>query len=118
MKNIAAKYDIEKHVRFRTIVTSAHWEQSSATWLVAVKDLATSKDYQRRCKVFISCVGVLSIPKDVDIPGASDFQGRLFHTAQWDHSFDWKGKEVVIIGLYHSSFARERAPLTMRREWL
>jgi hypothetical protein len=24
--------------------------------------------------------------------------GRLFHSAQWDHSFDWAAKDVVVIG--------------------
>lgn len=97
-EGVAAKYDIEKHVRFNTIVESAHWEESSGTWLVNVKDLKTSDTYQRRCKILVSAVGVLSVPNECDIPGASTFEGRLFHTARWDHSFDWKGKGVIVIG--------------------
>ncbi|KAK5997662.1 FAD-binding monooxygenase ktnD [Cladobotryum mycophilum] len=97
-KSVAAKYDIEKHARFNTIVEAAHWEESSGTWLVYVKDLKTLEKYQRRCKILVSAVGVLSVPNECDIKGASSFQGRLFHTARWDHSFDWKDKEIVIIG--------------------
>jgi cation diffusion facilitator CzcD-associated flavoprotein CzcO len=99
-KKVASKYDIEKHTRFHSIVTSAHWEESSATWLVDIKNLKTAETYSRRCKILVSAVGVLSLPNKCEIPGVSSFQGRLFHTAQWDHSFDWKDKELVVIGWF------------------
>ncbi|KAI1825698.1 putative monooxygenase [Xylaria intraflava] len=98
INDIAAKYDVEKHVKFNTEVGAAHWEASSGTWLVTIKNLKTSETYQRRCKILISATGLLSVPNRCDIRGASSFQGRLFHTAEWDHSFDWKGKELVVIG--------------------
>ncbi|KAJ8126193.1 hypothetical protein O1611_g7445 [Lasiodiplodia mahajangana] len=88
----------QKHARFRSIVTSANWDEESGTWLVSVKDLETSETYDRRCKILVSAVGALSKPKGCDIPGASSFHGPMFHTAEWDHSFDWKGKELVVIG--------------------
>lgn len=96
--DVAKKYDIEGHVRFHSVVESAHWDESSGTWEVAIRDTKTSELIIRRSKVLISAVGALSIPKGCDIPGAPDFEGRMFHTAKWDHSFDWKDKEVVIIG--------------------
>ncbi|RYC60771.1 hypothetical protein CHU98_g5449 [Xylaria longipes] len=97
-KNVADKYDIEKHIRYESIVTSAYWDESSATWLVSVKNLKTSETYEHRCKILISAVGLLSQPNECDIPGVSSFQGRIFHTAEWDHSFNWKGKDMVVIG--------------------
>ncbi|EXL41086.1 hypothetical protein FOCG_16469 [Fusarium oxysporum f. sp. radicis-lycopersici 26381] len=96
--DVAKKYDIEGHVRLNSVVESAHWDESSGTWEVAIRDTKTSELIIRRSKVLISAVGALSIPKECDIPGAPDFEGRMFHTAKWDHSFDWKDKEVVIIG--------------------
>ncbi|KAI1116575.1 putative monooxygenase [Nemania sp. NC0429] len=97
-ENVADKYDIGKHTRFQSVVTSANWEESSGTWLVSVRNLETSETYSRRCKILISAVGVLSEPNECEIPGKSSFQGPIFHTAEWDHSFDWKGKEIVVIG--------------------
>ncbi|TGJ80712.1 hypothetical protein E0Z10_g8050 [Xylaria hypoxylon] len=97
-QNVADKYAIEKHTRFGSIVTSAHWEASSGTWLVSVKNLKTLETYDRRCKILISAVGLLSQPTPCEIPGESSFQGRIFHTAEWDHSFDYKDKEIVVIG--------------------
>lgn len=26
------------------------------------------------------------------------YKGKVFHTAEWDHSFDWQGKRVAVIG--------------------
>lgn len=99
LKNVAAQYDIDKHVRFGSVVDSANWDAISGTWTVAVRDLATSEVTHRRCKILVSAVGALSTPKKCDIPGASEFQGKLFHTAEWDHSFKWKGKKVVVVGM-------------------
>ncbi|KAI5465265.1 hypothetical protein BGZ63DRAFT_410936 [Mariannaea sp. PMI_226] len=96
--NVAKKYDVHKHVRFRNVVEVAKWEEQSGTWLVAIKDVQTGKITERRCKILISAVGALSVPKSCDLPGADKFKGRVFHTAQWDHSFNWKNKELVIIG--------------------
>lgn len=107
-ENVAAKYDIGKHVKLGSVVQSAHWDGSSGTWLVSIKELATSETYNRRCKILISAVGVLSIPNECQIPGASTFQGPLFHTARWDHSFEWKDKELVVIGSYPSTLLSSR----------
>ncbi|EED13641.1 monooxygenase, putative [Talaromyces stipitatus ATCC 10500] len=97
-QSVANKYKIEKHTRFYSIVKSAYWDQSLGTWLVTVEDLKSSEIYQRRCKILVSAVGILSVPNKCEIKGVERFQGRLFHTAEWDHSFDWKDKELVVIG--------------------
>ncbi|CAM1508634.1 Fc.00g054820.m01.CDS01 [Cosmosporella sp. VM-42] len=97
-KTVAAQYRIEDHVRFHTVVESAHWDETSGTWLVKVQDTKNSQVIERRYKVLVSAVGALSIPRKCDIPGAGNFKGRLFHSAEWDHTFDWSGKEVIVIG--------------------
>ncbi|KAK0391747.1 hypothetical protein NLU13_1246 [Sarocladium strictum] len=97
-EKVAAQFDIEKHIRFRTKVQSAYWEEPTGTWLVNLQNLETSETYQRRCKILVSAVGILSEPNECDIKGHASFKGRLFHSTQWDHSFDWKGKKVVVVG--------------------
>lgn len=98
LDDVADTYDIKKHTKFKSIVTSAYWDESSGTWLVTIKNLTTEDTYERRCKILVSAVGILSEPNECNIPGASSYQGRMFHTAEWDHSFDWKDKELVVIG--------------------
>lgn len=49
--------------------------------------------------MLVTAVGTLSVPKDCDIPGATRYKGKIFHSARWDHTFDWTDKEVVVIGI-------------------
>ncbi|KAJ5625682.1 hypothetical protein N7510_001991 [Penicillium lagena] len=77
---------------------SAEYEPQTATWKVIIEDQRKFL-IQKRCKILISAVGALSIPKQCDIPGAESFKGHLFHSAKWDHSFDYKNKEVICIGI-------------------
>ena len=65
---------------------------------MTILDQKTGKLRQRRCRALISAVGALSVPNECGIKGAEDFKGRLFHSSQWDHSFDWADKEVVVVG--------------------
>ena len=104
---VAEQYDINKHIQFDSMVKSARWDDISGTWTLDIEDINTSSIRTRRCKVLISAVGALSTPKKCDIPGAPSFHGKMFHTAQWDHSFDWKDKEVIMIG--------RRSPPTLKR---
>lgn len=95
---VAKKYDIHKHVQHLKVVESATWEDGSGTWLVTIRDLKSKQLFHRRCKILISAVGALSVPKKCDLPGVASFQGPIFHTAEWNHEFNWKDKEMVVIG--------------------
>lgn len=98
--DVAKKYGIERQVTFNSVVESACWDEASGTWEVTIRNLKTLQVISRRSRVLISAVGALSIPKSCDIPGAVGFQGAMFHTARWDHSFNWRGKEIVVIGRF------------------
>jgi cation diffusion facilitator CzcD-associated flavoprotein CzcO len=96
--SVANQYEIRPHVRFHSTLKSAEYEPEPATWKVIIEDQRKVL-IQKRCKILISAVGALSIPKQCDIPGAERFKGHLFHSAKWDHSFDYKNKEVICIGI-------------------
>lgn len=98
-KDVADQYDIGKHVRLKTVVESAHWDSILGIWTVTIRDLRDLSITTRRCKILVSAVGALSTPKQCSISGASTFKGAMFHTAKWDHSFDWANKEIVVVGM-------------------
>ncbi|KAK4507518.1 hypothetical protein PRZ48_001253 [Zasmidium cellare] len=77
---------------------TARWNEPEQLWEVTVKDEKTKETRLWRCRVLVSAVGSLSIPKQCEIPGADSFKGPLFHSAQWDHKFDWTDKDVVVLG--------------------
>jgi cation diffusion facilitator CzcD-associated flavoprotein CzcO len=62
--------------------------------------------------------GALHKPSLPDIPGREDFEGKLFHSAQWDHDYDLAGKTVAVIGTGASAiqFVPEIAPKVQRLE--
>ena len=38
------------------------------------------------------------MPREPNIPGIKDFQGKMMHSARWDWTYDLKGKKVAVIG--------------------
>jgi cation diffusion facilitator CzcD-associated flavoprotein CzcO len=46
----------------------------------------------------IAATGILHHPQMPDIEGLEDFEGALFHSAQWDHSVPLDGKRIGVIG--------------------
>jgi cation diffusion facilitator CzcD-associated flavoprotein CzcO len=87
------KYGLRKHIRFNSAVTGAHFDESRGEWTVRTSDGAV-----RQTRVLISCSGGLSRPSFPEIAGLSRFEGKVFHSARWDHSFDLSGKRVAVIG--------------------
>jgi cation diffusion facilitator CzcD-associated flavoprotein CzcO len=97
-RGVAEQYRIVENIRFHTMVEKAAWDDNSKIWTVTLKDLNTKTSTVRRCKILVSAVGALSVPKKCTIPGAESFKGPMFHSAQWDHDFNWEDKEVVVLG--------------------
>lgn len=92
------RYDLTRHTNFYSSVEAARWNEPEQLWEVTVKDEKTKQTRMWRCRILVSGVGSLSIPRKCEIPGAESFKGPLFHSAQWDHSFDWTDKNVVVLG--------------------
>lgn len=86
------------HINFRSSVETARWNEPEQLWEVTVKNEQTKQTRLWRCRVLVSAVGSLSVPKKCETPGAESFKGPIFHSAQWDHTFDWTDKDVVVLG--------------------
>lgn len=76
---------------------SATWDERGF-WTVQLRDNLTGIDYTRKATVFISAVGGISHPRDIKFPGMEKFQGEIFHTARWNHKYDYRGKRMAVIG--------------------
>ncbi|KAJ4992674.1 hypothetical protein SVAN01_01720 [Stagonosporopsis vannaccii] len=97
-RSVSDQYGVTERVRFHSIVERAVWDEQEKVWVVNVLDLKTKEKVIKRVKVLVSGVGSLSVPKECDIQGKEEFNGKIFHSAKWDHSFDWGGKDVVVLG--------------------
>ena len=92
LRRTAQEEQILPHVKFGATVESASWDESRQLWVVQ-----TSVGVFE-APVLISAAGHLSDPSYPDIPGISTFKGEVFHSAKWDHSYDWAGKRIGVIG--------------------
>ncbi|KAI4602224.1 hypothetical protein KJ359_009462 [Pestalotiopsis sp. 9143b] len=98
MEDTVDKFDLRKHVHESVECTGAYWRNDQSKWEVNLKDLRTGIEYTRMANVLVSAVGAISFPRDVKFPGMENFQGPMFHTARWDHSVNYTGKRVAVIG--------------------
>ncbi|KAK2469296.1 hypothetical protein H9L39_19013 [Fusarium oxysporum f. sp. albedinis] len=95
------KYELEEFVRLNTEVLSATWDEGNVIWKVKLRrDGEVFDDY---CHVLINGSGVFSDPRLPSVPGLDQFQGTVMHSADWDPSFETRGKRVAVIGTGSSS---------------
>ena len=93
LKGVADKHGLRRNIRFNSFVDRAHWDDSEYRWHVFT---VSGQEYV--AQFLISGAGALHIPSLPDIAGIGDFDGPVFHTAQWDHSVDLSGKRVAVVG--------------------
>ncbi|KAF2799542.1 monooxygenase [Melanomma pulvis-pyrius CBS 109.77] len=98
MESTTDKFDLRKHMTFSIECLGAAWNARTTMWDVNFRDQKTGIEFVRSATVLISAVGGISYPRDVHFDGMDKFQGAMFHTARWDHSVDYKGKRMAVIG--------------------
>ncbi|MCZ7414751.1 flavin-containing monooxygenase [Streptomyces sp. WMMC897] len=92
LEHVADTFGLRPHIRFHHEVEQAEWDADELRWVVRTSQGTLTAD------VVVSATGPLSDPKIPDIPGLDGFQGKVFHSAQWDHDYDLRGKRVAMIG--------------------
>lgn len=93
MNHCADKYEVRSHIRFGTPIAAARYDESTAVWT-----LKTAAGETIDADFLITGTGQLNRPFVPEIEGADGFAGRAFHSAAWDHDFDYAGKKVAVIG--------------------
>jgi cation diffusion facilitator CzcD-associated flavoprotein CzcO len=91
-EHCADKYGVRKHLRLRTYVEKAVFDEPDSVWRIHTSEGVITTRF------LISAVGPLDKPKNPDIEGIETFAGKLIHTARWDHSADLAGDRVAVIG--------------------
>lgn len=97
LHNFAVDNGLLEHTRFNTEVKAIRWDETSSTWTIETSN-AEGEGETTRARIVVSAVGQLNRPLIPDTEGMESFAGPVVHTAQWDHSIDFTGKRVVVIG--------------------
>lgn len=105
--HVARKYDLERHIRYRSEVTRADFDEARSLWVLQFKDGGTLE-----AESVVSAVGQLHQPAYPNIRGRESFRGKTFHSSHWDHDYPLEGKTVAVIGTGASAvqFVPEIAP--------
>jgi 4-hydroxyacetophenone monooxygenase len=102
-RDVADRHGVRAQIRFNTEVLECVYHENRRRWISRVRKRDGSED-RIESNAVITAVGQLNRPKLPDIKGIESFKGTSFHSAQWDHSVDLKGKRVLVIGTGASAF--------------
>jgi cyclohexanone monooxygenase len=92
--HVADRFDLRRDIQFETRVTSAHFDETSDTWLVE-----TNHGDRVRARFCVMATGCLSSQNVPDFPGLERFAGPCYHTGSWPHEeVDFSGQRVGVIG--------------------
>ena len=113
IRSVANKYNLYDHIEFNSQITECKYnENNSKPWQLTVKNLKSNLSSSVSASTQIinadficSATGILTIPKypskiESDIP---KFKGKIMHSAEWDHNYNFNEKKVAIIGTGCSS---------------
>ena len=92
-EKVARDYKVDEVARFNEGVTSCSFDDNTQQWTVN-----TTKGNTYICDFLYSATGILHKPVTPNFKGKDSFQGEQWHSAEWNHDVDLKGKRVGIVG--------------------
>ncbi|RYY42350.1 MAG: NAD(P)/FAD-dependent oxidoreductase, partial [Sphingomonadales bacterium] len=95
-RDAVARLGLEEHIRYRTEVVRAAWDEATAGWAVTLRSAEGEEIV--RCAALVSAVGQLNRPLIPDIECGEQFAGVRVHTSCWPDDLDVAGRKVVVIG--------------------
>jgi 4-hydroxyacetophenone monooxygenase len=96
LKKVAGEYDIRKHLRLNTELTSSRWDESKRRWISTLKTADGEELFEST--TLVSAIGQLNDPSRAPFRGEADFQGLILHSALWSEDIKIDGKRVAVIG--------------------
>jgi cation diffusion facilitator CzcD-associated flavoprotein CzcO len=92
LQRCADEHDLYRSIRLGTTVTDAAWDDETGRWTVQTSGGTVS------ARVLIAGMGPLTEPSIPELPGIERFEGKVFHSARWDHDHDVTGERVAAVG--------------------
>ncbi len=100
VKETAADYGIDKHIRFNHKVKRADWSSEDALWTIEAERGEAAEPVRLTANFLFLCGGYYNYDTGYtpDFPGRENFKGTFIHPQFWPEDLDYKGKKVVVIG--------------------
>lgn len=90
IEQVAHAHGVDALTRFGVEMQTADWDGDRWRLATSAGPLTASH--------LIAAAGPWDTPRVPDLPGLAEFPGTVFHSAEWDHSYDLTGKRVAVIG--------------------
>ena len=91
------RFRLEPHLRLRTAVTSADFDEKDGTWRLTL-DGAEGTGHELLVDAVVFACGQLNRPHVPHLEGIDSFAGDLWHSARWNHDIDLAGRRVAVVG--------------------
>ncbi len=98
VRETAAAYGVDQHIRFKHKVVKADWSSQDALWTVQAETDGETKIFT--CGFLFTCSGYYNYEGGYtpDFAGRDSFTGQIIHPQFWPEGLDTAGKRVVVIG--------------------
>ncbi|UJR11681.1 hypothetical protein I4U23_015862 [Adineta vaga] len=94
LNHVAEKFDLFKDIQFQTRVISMVYNEDLSLWAVE-----TNLNDKISAKFCILATGCLSVPRDPDIKGLDQFEGKIYVTSNWPKDdVNFVDHRVAVIG--------------------
>lgn len=93
IQDVVQQFNLREYCQFNSEVVHTEYHEKDCVWYVALKD-----GRQLSCQYLVFASGPLHVPQIPHIKGIEKFQGKVFHSSQWDHQYDLNSKVVASIG--------------------
>jgi cation diffusion facilitator CzcD-associated flavoprotein CzcO len=92
LQRCAKDFNILPSIRFGHEIKEIVWDNVKQYWLIK------SSQGNYSANILVGGVGALCEPSMPEIKGIESFEGKIFHSARWDHNYDLTGRSVAVIG--------------------
>jgi cation diffusion facilitator CzcD-associated flavoprotein CzcO len=100
IKEAAAEYGVDRHIRYQRLATRAAWSSDDARWTVEAHCQDSGETVRYTCNFLLMCAGYYSYRHGYtpEFEGIERFGGRIVHPQQWPEDLDYRDKRVIVIG--------------------
>ncbi|KAF4874091.1 ABC transporter atnG [Colletotrichum siamense] len=98
LDHVARKYNLTNKMNFGVDVERCEWSEARQRWRMTIRRYSDDSIFTHECQFLFTATGQLMQPNPIDVPGAENFKGAIFHSSRWDTSVDIEGKKVVVFG--------------------
>lgn len=100
IREAAAEYDVEQHIRYQHKVVTANWSSTDQRWLVTAERGDSGEQVSISCKFMFNCSGYYDYERGYtpEFAEIDSFNGDVFHAQHWPENLDYQGKRVVVVG--------------------